>query len=57
MKRPWRPLPSLHPFGQIPTYEARGFALFESGAIVSTLRSAIRACCQMMRMPGRARLI
>jgi glutathione S-transferase len=27
-------LPPLHPFGQIPTYEASGLALFESGAIV-----------------------
>ena len=27
-------LPPLHPFGQIPTHEARGLALFESGAIV-----------------------
>ena len=25
---------ALHPFGQIPTYEEEGFALFESGAIV-----------------------
>jgi glutathione S-transferase len=25
---------ALHPFGQIPTYEADGLALFESGAIV-----------------------
>jgi glutathione S-transferase len=25
---------ALHPFGQIPTYEDRGLALFESGAIV-----------------------
>jgi glutathione S-transferase len=25
---------ALHPFGQIPTYEEDGFALFESGAIV-----------------------
>src|SRR3569832_1931006 len=25
---------ALHPFGQIPTYEAGGLALFESGAIV-----------------------
>src|ERR1044072_3431472 len=24
----------LHPFGQIPTYEADGLALFESGAII-----------------------
>jgi glutathione S-transferase len=29
-----RPHRALHPFGQIPTYEEEGLALFESGAIV-----------------------
>lgn len=32
MKQP--PHLALHPFGQIPTYEADGLAIFESGAIV-----------------------
>ena len=46
---------ALHPFGQIPTYEDGDLALFESGRSCSISRSAMLACCQAMRMPGRAR--
>ena len=46
---------ALHPFGQIPTYEEGDLALFESGAIVFHIAERQRACCQTMRMPGRAR--
>src|SRR5215217_4325865 len=44
-----------HPFGQIPTYEEGDLVLFESGAIVFHIARAMRACCQRMQMPGRAR--
>src|SRR5688572_27148415 len=46
---------ALHPFGQIPTYQEGDLGLFETGRSCSISRSAMRACCQTMRMPGRAR--
>ena len=46
---------ALHPFGQIPTYEEGDLALFETGGIVFHIPSAMRVCCRLMAMPGRAR--
>ena len=47
---------ALHPFGQIPTYEEGDLGLFETMAIVFHIAERhARACCQTMRMPGRAR--
>ena len=46
---------ALHPFGQIPTYEEGDLALFETGRSSSTSPRIMRACCQRMPMPGRAR--
>jgi len=41
---------ALHPFGQIPTYEEDGLALFETssrrGQSSSISRSAMPACCR-----------
>ena len=54
MKQP--PHLALHPFGQIPTFEDGGLALFESGAITScTWPSATPACCRPTRTAGRER--
>ena len=46
---------ALHPFGKIPTYEEGDLGLFETGAIVFHIAERLRACCQTIRMPGRAR--
>ena len=47
---------ALHPFGQIPTYEEGDLGLFETGWLSCSIsRSTMQACCQTMRMPGRAR--
>ena len=43
---------ALHPFGQIPTYEEGDLALFESGAIVFHIASAMRVCCRRCQCPG-----
>src|SRR4051812_44487345 len=46
---------ALHPFGQIPTYEEEGLALFETGAIVFHIAKHHAGLPRTMPMPGRAR--
>src|SRR4051812_10456708 len=43
----------LHPFGLIPTYEDGDLALFETGAIVFTSPSSMRAYSRTMPTRGR----
>jgi glutathione S-transferase len=46
---------ALHPFGQIPTGEEGDLACSRQGRSCYILPSAMRACCRMMPMRGRAR--
>ncbi|MDE2595426.1 MAG: glutathione S-transferase family protein [Sphingomonadales bacterium] len=47
---------ALHPFGQIPTFEERGLALFESGAIILHIAES-HAGLMPANGPARARAI
>src|SRR5579864_8329755 len=46
---------SLHPFGQIPTYEEGGLVLFETGAIVFHIAERHAGLLPKMPAHGRAR--
>src|ERR1700743_2953946 len=46
---------TLHPFGQIPTYEEAIWSCSRQGRSSFTSPSAMRAFCRMTSMPGRAR--
>lgn len=46
---------TLHPFGQIPTFEDGDLALFETGSIVFHTPNAMRAFYRRMPTRGRAR--